>query len=335
MKLGLYDNAFAGVPLDEMLDRAEALGLDALEIGTGNYPIGGHLDLDLLHGSASERKAFLAKFKERGIEISALSQHGNPIGPDEDFASSCHDVWRKTVELANALEVPVVNGFSGCPGDPAGSKYPNWVTCSWPPEFAEILEWQWEEKVIPYWSVEEEFARANGVQVGIEMHPGFVVYNTETLMRLRNATGPALGANFDPSHLFWQGIDPVETIRELGQAGALFHVHAKDTYLDTGNIRRNGVLDTKSMTDIANRAWTFRTVGYGAGDKVWRDMISMMRAVGYDYVLSIEHEDGIASLDEGLRKGATFLRERLYHEPPLEMWWADQKPGYVPPIAAN
>jgi len=330
MKLGLYDNAYAGQTLEQMLDRAVAHGLDMLEIGTGNYPIGGHCDLDELHSSADARRKFLAKFNERGIGISALSQHGNPIGPDDAFAASSHAVWRKTVELAEALEVPVVNAFSGCPGDPAGSKYPNWVTCSWPPEYAEILDWQWNEKVIPYWQPEEEFARAHGVKVAIEMHPGFVVYNTETLLRLRAATGPALGANFDPSHLFWQGIDPVETIRELGMAGALFHVHAKDTYLDWGNIRRNGVLDTKSMTDIAARAWTFRTVGFGAGDKIWRDMVSMMRAVGYDYVLSIGHEGGLASLDEGRTKGVGFLRDRIFTEAPIEMWWADQKPGYEP-----
>lgn len=330
MKLGLYDNAFAGVPLETMLDRAVELGLDVLEIGTGNYPIGGHMDLDLLHSDAVARTKFMSKFADREIGISALAQHGNPLSPDDDFAQSCHRVWRKTVELANALEVPVVNAFAGCPGDMGGSKYPNWVTCTWPPEYAEILDWQWNEKVLPYWSREEEFARANGVRIGIEMHPGFVVYNTETLLRLRRATGPALGANFDPSHLFWQGIDPVETIRELGQVDALFHVHAKDTYLDRANIRRNGVLDTKSMTDIANRSWTFRTVGYGAGDQVWRDMLSMMRSVGYDYVLSIEHEDGLASLDEGLARSALFLRERMFTERPVDMWWADQKPGFVP-----
>jgi len=154
------------------------------------------------------------------------------------------------------------------------------------------------------------------------MHPGFVVYNNEGLLRLRDAAGPEIGANFDPSHMFWQGIDPLVAIKELAAAGALFHVHAKDTFLDAGNIARNGVLDTKDYGRFLDRSWTFRTVGYGQGERVWRDIVSILRTVGYDHVLSIEHEDGLLSTDEGLEKAVQFLDGIMFKQPnQTEMWW--------------
>jgi sugar phosphate isomerase/epimerase len=162
-----------------------------------------------------------------------------------------------------------------------------------------------------------------GVRVALEMHPGFVVYNNETLLRLRDAAGPQIGANFDPSHLFWQGIDPVAAIKELARAKALFHVHAKDTALDRENVARNGVLDTKDYGRFLDRSWSFRTVGYGQGERAWRDILSVLRTVGYDYVMSIEHEDGLLSLDEGLNKAVQFLDALMFADDDrTEMWWA-------------
>lgn len=231
-------------------------------------------------------------------------------------------MWRKTVLLAEKLEIPVVNGFSGCPGDYNEAKNPNWVTCSWPPEFTEVLNWQWNEVVIPYWKEEAKFARSRGIQVAFEMHPGFVVYNPETLLKLREHAGDNIGANFDPSHLVWQGIDPITAIKKLGRENAIFHFHAKDTYLDKENIKVNGVLDTKHYSEILDRSWTFRLVGYGHEEKIWKDMISTLRAVGYDYVISIEHEDMLASTDEGLKKAISLLKGAMFKEELTEMWWA-------------
>jgi sugar phosphate isomerase/epimerase len=254
--------------------------------------------------------------------ISALSQHGNPIHPDSAVAKASHETWKNTARLASLLEVEVVNAFSGCPGDGPNAAQPNWVTCVWPSEFAQVLEWQWTERVIPYWQAEAEFARSQGVKIALEMHPGFVVFNTESLLQLREAAGPEIGANFDPSHMFWQGIDPTVAIKELAAAGALFHVHAKDTYLDAQNIARNGVLDTKDYARFLDRSWSFRTVGYGQGERAWRDIISTLRTVGYDHVMSIEHEDGMMSTDEGLEKAVQFLRTIIIKQPQqTEMWW--------------
>ncbi len=208
-----------------------------------------------------------------------------------------HETFEKTVLLAEKLGVTRVIGFSGCPGDSDAAKYPNWVTCPWPDDFSQIVRWQWEQKVIPYWQKAGKFAQEHGVRICLEMHPGFVVYNTETLLRLREAVGEVIGANFDPSHLFWQGMDPIASVRKLGSA--IFHVHAKDCRIDPFNASVNGVLDTKSYGDEIHRSWIFRTVGYGHGHEFWKDFVSTLRMVGYDDVLSIEHEDSLMSVNEG------------------------------------
>jgi sugar phosphate isomerase/epimerase len=323
MKIGVFTVLFQELGFEAMLDRVAELGLEAVELGTGNYPGNAHCDPDELLGSAAKQKALRDAVEQRGLTISALSCHGNPLHPDKGFARASHDTWRKTAQLAVELEVPVVNLFSGCPGDGPNATAPNWVTCAWPTDFARVLDWQWNESAIPYWTEEVAFARATGLKrLAFELHPGFLLYNTEGALRLREAVGPEVGVNFDPSHMLWQGIDPVEAVRELGGAGAIFHVHAKDTYLDQGNIRRNGVLDTKDYTRFAERSWSFRSVGYGQGERFWRDFVSMLRMVGYDYVLSIEHEDGLASTQEGLTKAIETLRAVVLKEPAGEAWWA-------------
>jgi len=220
-----------------------------------------------------------------------------------------------------ALGIECVITFSGCTGDSDDSKYPNWVTCPWPPDFSEVVKWQWEEKLIPYWTKEVAYADKHGIgKICFEMHPGFCVYNPESLLKLREACGEAIGANFDPSHLFWQGIDPVAAIRELGPS--IYHVHAKDVKVDSINTARNGVLDTKPYTNEIARSWIFRTVGWGHEAEVWKEMVSALRLVGYDWVLSIEHEDSLMSIDEGFRRAVTFLKEVTVSEPPPKVWWA-------------
>ncbi|RBW69684.1 sugar phosphate isomerase/epimerase family protein [Bacillus taeanensis] len=323
MKLGVFTVLYQDLPFEQMLDKVVEMGVEAVELGTGTYPGTKHCNPDELLEDASKLKNFQQAIDKRGLTISGLSFHSNPLHPNKEYAKQSHEAWRKTVLLAERLEIPVVNGFSGCPGDYQGAKNPNWVTCSWPPEYLEILDWQWNEVVIPYWKEEAAFAESHGInKIAFEMHPGFVVYNPDTLLKLREHAGESIGANFDPSHLVWQGIDPVEAIKKLGRENAIYHFHAKDTYLDEGNIKVNGVLDTKHYSEILDRSWTFRSVGYGQNEKKWRDIISALRAVGYDDVISIEHEDMLASVDEGLGKAISLLHKILFKEQVGEMWWA-------------
>jgi sugar phosphate isomerase/epimerase len=321
MKVGVFTVLFGQMPFEKMLDHVAEAGCEAVEIGTGGYPGKAHCDAAaLLKDEAAQRK-FLRAIEKRNLVISALSCHGNPVHPQKAAARRYHEDWRNTVRLAEALGVERVITFSGCPGDSEEAKYPNWVTCPWPPDFSEIVKWQWEEKLIPYWTKEANYAAKHGIKnICFEMHPGFCVYNPETLLKLRQACGEAIGANFDPSHLFWQGMDPVVTIRELGQA--IYHVHAKDVKIDRANTARNGVLDTKSYTNEIARSWIFRTVGWGHGAEVWKEMVSELRLAGYDWVLSIEHEDSLMSIDEGFRKAVAFLKDVTVREAPPKVWWA-------------
>jgi sugar phosphate isomerase/epimerase len=321
MKLGVFTVLFADQPLEVALDRAVEAGLEAVEIGTGNYPGDAHCRPTELLADPARAEAFRQAVSSRGLEISALSCHGNPIHPQAANARRDHAVFAATVLLAERLEVGCVNLFSGCPGDSEIATYPNWVTCAWPNEYGELLEWQWREKVIPYWREQAAFAAAHGVRLGFEMHPGFVVYNVASLLRLRDACGEAIGANLDPSHLFWQGVDLEAAIAELGRHGAIFHTHAKDTAL-LAPARINGVLDTVPLGEPSRRSWIFRTVGYGHGELEWRRILIALRMAGYDDVLSIEHEDALLSIDEGFRKGVAFLRGVMPSEPALtDAWW--------------
>ncbi len=321
MKIGVFTVLYGQMPFEKMLDHVREVGCEAVEIGVGGYPGDAHCNPDDMLKDEAAQKRLLQAVEKRGMIISALSCHGNPLHPQKAIAREHHDAWRKAVRLAEALGVERIITFSGCPGDSDDAKAPNWVTCPWPPDFSELVEWQWKEKLVPYWTQEVAFAAKHGVkQICLEMHPGFCVYNPETLLKLRQACGEAIGANFDPSHLYWQGIDPVVAIRELGPA--IYHFHAKDVKVDPFNTARNGVLDTKPYTQERDRSWIFRTVGWGHDLAAWKDMISALRLTGYDYVLSIEHEDSLMSIDEGFRRAVSFLKEVTVVEPPPRVWWA-------------
>jgi sugar phosphate isomerase/epimerase len=320
MKLGVMMALFGGRSLKEAVAMLRKIGVEMVELCAGNYPGTPHFDVGELLKSKRKCDELKSLLADNGLEISALSCHGNPIHPNKEYAKANAGAQRKAIRLAEKLGVGVVCDFSGCPGDSDKAKYPNWVTCPWPPDFLEIVTWQWEKKVIPHWQKTAKFAADHGVKMALEMHPGFVVYNPETLLKLRDAAGKNIGANFDPSHLFWQGIDPIAAIRQL--KGVIFHVHAKDTRVDPINAGVNGVLDTKPYSDEEHRSWIFRTVGYGHSYQFWCDFVSMLRTTGYDYVLSIEHEDSLMSVTEGLTKAATFLKQVLVKEKSGAMWWA-------------
>jgi len=318
MKLGVFTPLLSQLPLDAVLTKLKAMQIDTVELATGNYPGNAHCKLSMLDNSA-ELNDFKLKLEDHGVSISALSCHGNPLHPNPALAQEAQEVNRKTILLAERLGVSTVVDFSGCPGDSAEAKAPNWVTCPWPPEYLEVLSWQWDKVVAPYWIERGAFAAEHGVKIAIEMHPGFVVYSPETMLRLRAIAGPSIGCNYDPSHMFWQGIDPIAAIRILGDA--IFHVHAKDTQMYPANLMRTGVLDTKLYTDERNRGWIFRTCGYGHGAEWWKEFVSTLRMFGYNGVLSIEHEDSLMSPEEGLRKAAQFLGEIVLKEDTVAAWW--------------
>ena len=321
MKLGVLTNLFGSLPLEEALVKFEKLGIEAVEIGCGGYPGRDHADPAVLLADDKKLEEFKDTLARHNMALACLSCHGNAVHPDPAVAKAFDDDFHNAVLLAEKLGIDTIVTFSGCPGGSRDDKTPNWVTCPWPGDFGKILEYQWNEVLIPYWKKTAAFAKEHGVtKIAFEMHPGFCVYNPETLLRLRAAVGDAIGANFDPSHLIWQGIDPVAAIRAL--KGAIYHFHAKDTKVDTYNTAVNGVLDTKPFGNEIGRSWIFRSVGFGHGIEFWRDIISNLRLVGYDKVMSIEHEDSLMNQDEGLAHAAKFLKDSIIAEPrPGEMRW--------------
>lgn len=323
MKIGVLTVLLGGLEFPKALDYLKKVGVEAVEVGCGGYPGNAHCKPTALLRSRQKTAEFKEAITSRGLTLSALSMHGNPLHPNREIAEQHLADQRNAILLAEKLELDTVVTFSGCPGDRNGAKYPNWATCAWPTDYQDILTWQWQKKVIPFWKEEVAFAKDHGVtKIALEMHPGFVVYNPETLFKLRDAVGPEIGANYDPSHLFWQGIDVPESIVEVGKAGALFHFHAKDSRVEPAIARRYGVLDAKPYTDELRRAWMFRTVGYGNPMRVWKDIVSALRLVGYDGALSIEHEDSLMSPNEGLEKAVQFLKSIVIREPRGQAYWA-------------
>ena len=321
MKLGVFTVLFGGSkPFEPMLDFVSELGVEAIEIGTGAYPGDAYCHPGELLADGAKLQAFRQAIGRRNLVISALSCHGNPLHPQRERAKADHEVFLQTLELARALDVKTVITFSGCPGGDAQATGPNWIVSPWPPEFSEMLEWQWRERVTPYWIDAAGAARDAGVRVAIEMHPNFVAYHPESMLRLREIAPGTIGCNFDPSHMIWQQVDVVSAVRALGDS--IFHVHAKDCRVDRANTMRNGVLDSKNYTRELERSWIFRTVGYGSDELFWKDLISNLRMVGYDHVISIEHEDSLMSGAEGLRKAIAFLKPLLIAEPAGQAYWA-------------
>ncbi len=309
------------MPFEEMLDHVKSLGIETVEIGTGGYPGTAHCDPAELLADESKMKAFKKAVDDRELTISSLSCHGNALTPDKDFAEACHNTLLNTIRLAQKLGVSTVTTFSGTPGAYEGAKQPSWPVAAWPNEYGEMLKWQWEEKLIPYWKELAQFAEKHDVKIALELHGGFLVHSPATLLKLRTACGEAIGANLDPSHLWWQGIDPVAAIKILGKENAIHFFHAKDTYIDQENVNMHGLLDMQSYANMQDRAWYFRSVGYGHDVKTWADIISALRLVGYDGAISIEHEDGLMSIDEGFQKAINTLQQVLIKEPAPDMWW--------------
>ena len=319
MQLSVVNGVFGGVTLDESLKFLSDKGVKQLELGVGGYPGTVHADAKVLIKDEKKRKELMDTFAKYGMSISALSVHGNCVHPNKEVAQKFEEDFRAACVLAGQIGIDRIVTFSGCPGSDESAKQPSWVTCAWPPEYLDVLDYQWNEVLIPYWKEAVKFANENGVKkIALEMHPGVCVYNPETLLRLRMAVGDTIGANLDPSHLLWQCMDIIDVIYELKDA--IYYFHAKDTELNMRNVRKNGVLDTKHYSDLENRSWVFRTMGYGTDN--WKQIISALKVVGYDDSISIEHEDALMAPFEGLEKAIDYLKPMLIEGGGAKMWWA-------------
>ncbi len=306
MKIGLVTDSLGHLPFDELLETAANAGVEMLEFPCGGWSQAPHLNLEEMLESAAARTEFMAKVRDHGFEISALNCSGNQLAPNERGQKD-EAVVRGTMRLAKLLGIKRVVMMSGLPGGGPGAKYANWITTAWPPEVLETLRYQWEDVAIPYWRELADFAKEQGIEkICIEQHASQLVYNTKTILKLRDAVGEIVGVNLDPSHALWMGGDPLFAIRHL--RGAIYHVHAKDTLIDPQNAALNTVLLTETIEDIADRSWNYVTLGYGHGESWWREFVTQLRLNGYDDVLSIEHEDFNLPPVVGVEKSVALLR---------------------------
>ena len=321
MRLGLLTCLFGDRSLAETLALIAPKGVNAVELGAGGVVGTAHCDPDVLLNDSKAMEKFKDTFKPYDIKISALSCHENQVHPNEALRKKFNNELKQNILLAEKLGVPVVNNFSGCPGEPNG-KYPNWIVQPWPSDFEELYNWQWDKVLIPFWKEMGKFAEDHGVKIALEMHPGFTIYNPESLLKLRKATSPAIGCNFDPSNIVWQDIDVPTALYELHDC--VYHFHAKDSVEVWRNIAKNGRIDAKNYnTYKQDRQWLFRTVGYGHDEFYWKKIMSALVDIGYDYVVSIEHEDTYMTQEEGLNKAIEFLKNVIIFEKAGALSWAN------------
>ena len=304
MKLGFVSDSLGGLPFSDMLDHAVRMGVRGVEVNTGGWSTAPHFDLAAMKADAVARRAFLAAFADRGLEVISLNANGNPLHPTDPKQGEC---LRDTIRLAGEMGIKTVCTMSGLPEGRAGDRMPNWVVSSWPPETQDILRYQWQEKLFPFWIEIVALAKVCGVErIALELHGNQLVYNVPSLQKLRAEVGPIIGANLDPSHLFWMGADPLIAAQALGDA--VYHVHAKDTFLNAPKQATTSLLENGSLMDIPGRSWSYITLGFGHGEEWWRQFCYRLKMAGYDGWLSIEHEDVLLDSLEGLEKSVALLR---------------------------
>ena len=322
MKLGINSLFILPFEFEEGLKFARELGAEMIEVAALDEPSCKYCDLAKLLSDKGEFDRWLDTIKEHGLEISALAAHGSPLSPNKEEEEEWSQQFRRVCKLAEAAGVDCLTLNSGTPEGAPGDKTPAWIVDPSNADNRAALRWQWEERVIPAWSEYAKIARDHGCKLAVEPWIGNIVYSTMTLWKLRQAVGPTIGCNLDPSHLFVQQIDILETIRFLGDA--LFHVHMKDTRIDERNVKLLGTLDTTvPMANPQDRAWTFALVGWGHDDKFWRDFITNLRFIDYKGALSVEMESDYMNVIDGVKKAFEFLRPMVMEDPPApgEKWY--------------
>lgn len=319
MKRGAMVGCYTNSTFEQALASLAQAGAQVVELSTWGRQVADGFGLDELLASAPKRRELTDRLTGYGLTASSISCHGNALHPQQQVREQQQALFRDTVRLAALLGIDTVVDFSGCPGDGPDARYPNWVTCAWPDDYAQILTWQWSEQILPYWMQTAAFLDGEGVRVAIEMHPGMAVYNPRDLMRLREAAGTAVGANLDPSHLFWQQIDVIGAIRFLGEA--IYHVHMKDSQVRTHLSASVGVLDTTPFRQWEDRGWLYRTLGHGHGRDFWAQFITTLKEVGYTGPLSVEHEDVLIGVEDGMRQALALIEVVAPTTTEINRWW--------------
>ncbi len=309
MRIGLFTDAFPDRPLASVLDwvHDRAPEISEIEIGTGGYSPSPHCDLSALLADPAARTSWQREIVERGFRISALNVSGNPLHPNPEVANRHDRELRDTIRLAGALGIDRVVAMSGCPGAGESDRIaPHFAASAWLPDYEGIGEWQWRERVQPYWLELAELARREHptLLICLELHPGTFAYNVESFTRMASV-GPNVGVNLDPSHFFWQRIDPLAVVGRLGPR--IGHVHGKDTTFNTASLAVDGLLDRRWPGPPSEQPWSFATVGRGHDLDWWASFVGALAAAGFDGTISLEQEDPVVPAQEAVAEASVFL----------------------------
>jgi sugar phosphate isomerase/epimerase len=304
MILCINTDSLGALTFEDALDVSARLGIQAVEVAAGGHSAAPHMRIEELLSDNAARARFADAIGSRGLRLNAINCSCDPLHPVHGTQHLA--LIKDSIRLAGDLGVQKIVAMSGCPGDSPNARTLNWIWFPWPDEMLAIREQQWEI-AIALWSEVADFAAQHGVtRIALELLPLQLVYNVPTLLRLREAVGPVIGANIDPSHMFWQQMDAARVVSALGPA--VHHVHLKDTQLFEDELALNGVLDCRSWDDPAHRSWVFRTAGQGQPAEVWRAFLDALRGIGYEGALSIENEDLRLPGESGVQEAVSFIQ---------------------------
>ena len=312
MKIGVFSDSLAKLPRREMFAWCAERGITDVELGVGAWgpwprP---HLDLATI-GERKERDKLAGELKEHGLRLAAVNGAGNLLHPDPVKRKDAQTRFRAAVDLAVAFGVKRVVTMSGCPAGPGGGGlgiFPCWATSA---DDERLFDWQMENEIGPFWRQTSDWLakEAPEVMVCLEMHAGLTVFNAASFEVLTGYVGRNIGLNMDPSHFWWQGIDPLTVVEAFGDR--IGWMHGKDTLLYPERIRQHGVLHFAPPSDPSKAPWHFAPVGEGRADAEWTALINAVRKAGYDDVISIEHEDPRYDGEEGTSRSIAGLRRAL------------------------
>jgi sugar phosphate isomerase/epimerase len=319
VKLGVISQNLMQFKFEEGLRHARDLGFQAVEVGACGLWGRNFCDVEKLLADKGEIDRWLEAFARHDLEISALGGHGAPLLPDKTVAEEYSREFRQTCKLMELAGIKRLTLLAGLPEGAEGDTAPNWVTFAEWPFLRDTLKWQWEKRLIPYWREHGKIAHDHGVTLCFEMHGGDLIHNPVALKRLHEELGPVVGCNFDISHMWYQGIDPIEALRYLGPL--VQHVHAKDVLIHQHNVRLRGMMATIPNEQLTERPWTYTLSGWGHDEVAWREFVTTLHLLGYDHVLSVEMESEYFDVEEGLAKSVAFLKPLVLEKPPGPKWW--------------
>ena len=318
MKLGINTGFLMKFDFEQGLKWCQDHGVVAAEVSATGDPRP-FCDVEKLLADQGELDRWLKAYASHGIELYSFSGHGAPLTPDKEKAAEYSRQFLQVCKLMERVGCTRMALVAGLPEGAEGDSLPAWIVHIDSQGFHNALEWQWEQRLLPYWREHGKIARDHGVTLCFEMQINDMIHSPVKLRRLHDELGPVVACNFDISHMWVQQIDPFEAMHYLGDL--IQNVHLKDTLIHEPNCRLRGLFDTTGLGHYRECSWTFAQPGWGHDEQTWREVIATLRFLGYEGILSLEMESEYMEMQEGLEKAAAYIRPLVLENPPGPPWW--------------